>query len=105
MRGSSPSTLTAAGDDREHCDVPPCSVHAAAITYNPCGGLSGEGLGDHDLMLRSFVGTVAGVYKGGEDNEVEFMTLDGETFALETLHCDDVRAARGQEITHAREIA
>jgi hypothetical protein len=51
------------------------------------------------------VGTVVAVYKSGEDYEVEFMTLDGNTFALETLHCDEVRPARGQEITHAREVA
>ncbi len=51
------------------------------------------------------VGTVVAVYKGGEDFEVEFMTLDGETFALETLHCDDVRPARVHEITHSREVA
>ncbi len=51
------------------------------------------------------VGTVVAVYKSGEDYEVEFMTLDGETFALETLHCGDVRPARDREIAHAREVA
>lgn len=51
------------------------------------------------------VGTVVAVYKSGEDFEVEFMTLDGETFALETLHCDEVRPARDREIAHAREVA
>lgn len=50
-------------------------------------------------------GTVVAVYKSGEDYQIEFMTLDGDTFALETLHCDQVRPARGQEITHAREVA
>jgi hypothetical protein len=51
------------------------------------------------------VGTVVAVYKGGEDYEVEFMTLGGDTFALEPLHSGEVRPARGQEITHAREVA
>jgi hypothetical protein len=51
------------------------------------------------------VGTVVMVYKDGEAFEVEFMTLDGDTFALETLMAADVRPARGVEIAHAREVA
>jgi hypothetical protein len=34
--------------------------------------------------------------------EVEFMTLDGDTFALETLMAADLRPARGVEIALAR---
>ncbi len=45
------------------------------------------------------------VYKGGKAFEVEFMTLSGETFALETLRTDDVRPAGGQEAAQAREVA
>jgi len=51
------------------------------------------------------VGTVVMVYKDGEAFEVEFMTLDGDTFALETLMAADLRPARGVEIAHAREVA
>ena len=46
------------------------------------------------------------VFKDGEAFEVEFMTLDGDTFALETLMAADLlRRARGLEIAHAREVA
>ncbi|MGO8953693.1 MAG: hypothetical protein ACLPWS_00330 [Rhodomicrobium sp.] len=31
------------------------------------------------------------------------MTLSGDTFALETLHNDEVRPAREHEVAHARE--
>jgi hypothetical protein len=51
------------------------------------------------------VGTVVMVYNDGEAFEVEFMTLDGDTFALATLMAADVRPARGVEIAHAREVA
>ncbi len=62
----------------------------------------------HDLPGKKLkagdVGTVVMVYKGGEAFEVEFMTLSGETFALETLRADEVRPARGQEVAQAREV-
>ena len=51
------------------------------------------------------VGTVVLVYKGGEAYEVEFMTLGGDTFALETLRADALRAVRAEEIAHARHVA
>jgi hypothetical protein len=50
-------------------------------------------------------GTVVLVHNDGEGFEVEFMTLAGETFALETLMKDDVRPVRDREIAHAREVA
>ncbi len=63
----------------------------------------------HDLPGKKLkagdVGTVVMVYKDGEAFEVEFMTLSGETFALETLRADEVRPARGQEAAQARELA
>ncbi len=63
----------------------------------------------HDLPDKKLkagdVGTVVMVYKDGEAFEVEFMTLSGETFALETLHNDEVRPARELEVAHAREVA
>jgi hypothetical protein len=51
------------------------------------------------------VGTVVMVFNDGEAFDVEFLTLDGDTFALETLLAADLRPARGQEIAHAREVA
>jgi hypothetical protein len=51
------------------------------------------------------VGTAVMVYNDGEAFEVEVMTLDGGTFALETLLAADLRPARGVEIAHAREVA
>ncbi len=51
------------------------------------------------------VGSVVLVYKNGEGFEVEFMTLGGETFAVETLMKDDVRPISQREITHARAVA
>ena len=51
------------------------------------------------------VGTLVTIYKDGEAFEVEFMTLSGETFALETLRADEVRPARRQEVAQAREVA
>jgi len=63
----------------------------------------------HDLPGRKLksgdVGTVVMIYKGGEAFEVEFMTLSGETLALETLRADEVRPAGGQEVAQAREVA
>ena len=51
------------------------------------------------------IGTVVMVFNGGEAYDVEFSTLDGETFALETLAADAVRPVRGREISHVREVA
>jgi len=63
----------------------------------------------HDLpssgLKAGDIGTVVMVYKDGEAYDVEFLTLDGYTFALETLRADEVRPARGQEVAQAREVA
>jgi hypothetical protein len=63
----------------------------------------------HDLPAKKLkagdVGTVVMVYNGGEAYEIEFLTLDGDTFALETLRADKVRPARRGEIAQAREVA
>jgi Domain of unknown function (DUF4926) len=50
------------------------------------------------------VGTVVMIYQGGEAYDVEFTTLGGDSFALETLRRDDVRPVRAQEIAHARGV-
>jgi len=51
------------------------------------------------------IGTVVMVFGGGEAYDVEFTTLDGETFALETLPADALRPVRSREIAQAREVA
>ncbi len=63
----------------------------------------------HDLPASGLkagdIGTVVMVYKDGEAYDVEFLTLDGDTFALETLRAEEIRPARGQEVAQAREVA
>jgi len=63
----------------------------------------------HDLpssgLKAGDIGTAVNVYKGGEAYDVESLTLDGYTYALETLRADQVRPARGPEIAQAREVA
>jgi hypothetical protein len=51
------------------------------------------------------IGTVVTVYKDGEAYDVEFLTLDGYTFALETLRAEEIRPARSREVAQAREVA
>ncbi len=58
-------------------------------------------LAQHGLT-RGDVGTVVLVHEGGAGYEVEFTALDGETIAVVTLSADQVRAAVGGEIAHAR---
>ncbi len=63
----------------------------------------------HDLpssgLKAGDIGTVVMVHKDGEAYDVEFLTLDGYTFALETLRAEEIRPARGQEVAQARELA
>ena len=61
--------------------------------------LPAQGLAKGDL------GVVVLVHNQGEGFEVEFMTLDGETVAIETLRSSQVRPIRKHEIAHARELA
>lgn len=51
------------------------------------------------------VGTVVLVHEGGRGFEVEFVTLDGETFAVATVSAEDVRPIDRNEIAHARAVA
>lgn len=48
------------------------------------------------------VGTVVPVHQAGRAYEVEFVTLDGGTVAVETLPADQVRGVRGDDVMHAR---
>ena len=59
----------------------------------------------HELGLEAGdIGTVVFVYDGGRGYEVEFFTLDGETYAVTTLMAADVRPIDHNEIAHARAV-
>ena len=49
------------------------------------------------------VGVVVHVHQQGAAYEVEFMTLDGGTLAVETLEARQVREASRLDIPHVRE--
>ena len=51
------------------------------------------------------VGTVVHCYGDGAAVEVEFITGEGETIAVETLDVQEVRLMQRREILHARELA
>ena len=59
---------------------------------------------EHGLTTGD-VGTVVMVHQGGQGYTVEFLTLAGETVAVETLSASQVRAIQPNEITHARQLA
>ena len=50
------------------------------------------------------IGTVVHIHKGGEGNEVEFMTLTGETVALVTLLAGQARPFNRRDLAHTREL-
>jgi len=62
-----------------------------------------------DLVERGLragdVGWVVTVHRGGAGFEVEFVTLAGETVAVETVGADQVRPVARKEIAHARLVA
>jgi len=51
------------------------------------------------------IGTVVMVHAGGQGYTVEFLTLGGETIAVETLTAAQVRPVRPDEIAHVRQRA
>ena len=51
------------------------------------------------------IGTVVMVHHGGQGYTVEFLTLTGDTVAVETLNASQVRLARPNEISHVRQLA
>lgn len=55
-------------------------------------------------LRRDDLGAVVMVYNDGEAFEVEFVALNGETIALQTLPADAIRAIRRREIAHVREM-
>jgi ATP-dependent exoDNAse (exonuclease V) alpha subunit len=50
------------------------------------------------------VGTIVMIHEEGLGYEVEFMTLDGETIAVETLSANQIRATKKGEIAHVRKV-
>jgi hypothetical protein len=50
------------------------------------------------------VGTVIHVHDGGAAFVVEFLTLDGETVAIETVEPAAIRPVRAREVAHARSL-
>lgn len=51
------------------------------------------------------IGTVVLVHEDGRGFEVEFVTLNGETYGVTTLTTHDVRPIQRNEIAHARSVA
>jgi len=60
-------------------------------------------LPEHGLK-QGDIGTIVLVHRGGEGDEVEFMTLDGETLAVVTLLPSQVRPIGYGEIANARAV-
>jgi hypothetical protein len=60
--------------------------------------ISEEGLKTGD------VGTVVHIYREGDAFEIEFMTLEGGTFAIVTVPAPHVRAVSKKDVTHVREL-
>ena len=53
-------------------------------------------------LIAGDVGTVVFVHADGAAYEVEFMTADGKTIAVETLEADQIEAVSGEYILHVR---
>ena len=58
-----------------------------------------------EKLAAGDVGAVVHVYQDGKGFEVEFVALDGESVAVVTLECAQVRPVERREITHARRVA
>ena len=55
-------------------------------------------------LEKGDVGTVVMIHGEREGYEVEFFTLDGKTYTVETLRADQVRPVKKNEVTHVREL-
>lgn len=60
-------------------------------------------LPEHHLS-KGDVGAVVMVYNNGEAYEVEFVTLNGETIAVETINATFIRAVNNKDVMHVREL-
>lgn len=56
-------------------------------------------------LIVGDVGTVVFVHATGAAYEVEFMTADGKTIAVETLEANQVEPVAGEHILHVRKHA
>ena len=56
-------------------------------------------------LMAGDVGVVVHIYENGEAYEVEFISLDGNTVAVETLQAKKIRPIRAREMPHVRDIA
>jgi methyl coenzyme M reductase subunit C-like uncharacterized protein (methanogenesis marker protein 7) len=54
-------------------------------------------------LLVGDVGVVVHVHRNREAYEIEFLALDGNTIAVETLAARQVRAATNHDIPHVRQ--
>jgi hypothetical protein len=55
-------------------------------------------------LVTGDIGTIVFVHRAGEAYEVEFMTADGRTIAVETLAADRIRRVPDRHVLHARPI-
>ncbi len=55
-------------------------------------------------LKQGDVGTVVMIHHKGEGYEVEFFTLEGKTYTVETLLAHHIRPVKTNEITHVREL-
>jgi ATP-dependent exoDNAse (exonuclease V) alpha subunit len=55
-------------------------------------------------LKQGDIGTVVDVYEHGQGYEVEFITLQGRTVAVETLLAAQVRPASERDVPHVREL-
>jgi len=60
---------------------------------------------DNGRLKEGDVGTILTVYSEGKAFEVEFVTLTGETVAVETLLPHQIRAVRSSEMLTTRDLA
>jgi len=56
-------------------------------------------------LMAGDVGVVVHIYEGGKAYEVEFIALDGNTVAVETLEAEKIRPIRAREMPHVRDMA
>ena len=53
-------------------------------------------------LKQGDVGVIVMVHQQGKAYEVEFLTLAGESVAIETLRAEQIRSVREGELTHVR---
>ncbi len=61
-------------------------------------------LGTYQLKAGD-IGTVVDITSDGQEYTIEFLTLDGETYAVVPVEAAHIRRIGGQEIAHARSVA